>query len=56
VDMKRVFRYGKRSDTDEDSKRRVFRFGKRGEAYKYGRDIRNPDQPHVPFRFGEEEE
>ena len=52
-----VFRYGKR-EAATDKKRRVFRFGKRADAlvgdFKYGRDTRVPDQPHVPFRFGDE--
>lgn len=53
-DKRGVFRYGKRES--EDAKRRVFRFGKRADYgdYKYGRDTRVPDQPHVPFRFGDE--
>nr|AEE25645.1 neuropeptide precursor [Platynereis dumerilii] len=67
---KRVFRYGKRSDDDsasEDMAKRVFRYGKRNSVdlddlieeakrriFRYGRDIRAPQAPHVPFRFGEE--
>jgi hypothetical protein len=62
VAKRTVFRYGKRTaDVATDKKRRVFRFGKRTaadaldlDAYQYGRDTRNPDQPHVPFRFGDE--
>lgn len=62
VAKRTVFRYGKRNGADaSDKKRRVFRFGKRTaadaldlDAYQYGRDTRNPEQPHVPFRFGDE--
>lgn len=57
-DKRAVFRYGKRVPAAVDTKRRVFRFGKRGDFgqadFKYGRDTRVPDQPHVPFRFGDD--
>lgn len=63
-DDKRVFRYGKRSD-EEVNKRQIFRYGKRAELdelleeakrriMRYGRDARAAQEPHVPFRFGEE--
>jgi len=58
LEKRAVFRYGKRDGAANDKKRRVFRFGKRADLnlddFKYGRDTRNPDQPHVPFRFGDE--
>ena len=60
MEKRTVFRYGKRDPSASDKKRRVFRFGKRGgqqldlDDFKYGRDTRNPDQPHVPFRFGDD--
>lgn len=58
---RRVFRYGKRSDMDEDEleaiKRKTFRFGKRFDdgqvLLDYQRDTR-ANEPHVPFRFGDE--
>ena len=61
---KRLFRWGKRSDDFDDlsANKRIFRYGKRSgllarelaaaraQLNRYARD-----QPHVPFRFGEEE-
>ena len=50
LEKRPVFRYGKRSDLDdllEEAKRRIMR---------YGREARSPQDPHQPFRFGEEEE
>lgn len=64
---KRVFRYGKRSDQDMASdKRQIFRYGKRADIddlleeakrriMRYGREARAPQEPHVPFRFGDKE-
>lgn len=64
LEEKRVFRYGKRSD-EEVNKRQIFRYGKRADLddlleeakrriMRYGRDARAAQEPHVPFRFGEE--
>ena len=62
-----LMRYGKRdsdASSDELEKRRLLRYGKRGSdetleeikrrIMRYGRDIRAPLKPHVPFRFGDE--
>lgn len=67
IEKRRIFRYGKRDDESpmsEEIKRKVFRFGKREnllddsltEAEKRfaGIDTRAPQDPHVPFRFGDD--
>ena len=61
-EKRRIFRYGKRDDDalSEQIKRKVFRFGKREDSdveKRYsasGIDTRAPQEPHVPFRFGDE--
>ena len=54
--MKRkMFAFGKRDGMeDEDEKRsRIFRYGRSGLTGPAVRDVRAPNQPHVPFRFGD---
>ncbi|XP_062570810.1 uncharacterized protein LOC134232851 [Saccostrea cucullata] len=64
-----LFRFGKRTDgyyvspygssegiPDRDDKRgSLFRFGKRSSLFRFGRSVDN-EKPHMPFRFGREEE
>jgi len=56
-DIKRIFRWGKRSDNEEEEEKRsrIFRYGRSGMDGPHVRDLRNPNQPHVPFRFGDRE-